>query len=199
VSRKRRPARRHPGIQPIWSDGRWRWRARLERDGRVHVGPLRDDQAEAAGDRLVLEARRGAFRQARGITLRAALDQVESDAPARVAPILRFADVEPRRAELDVGELHPAELAGAHACERDQLEQVGVGLALGARRDPLPFGDIGLADPAQDVPYLLGTQEARARRHALDRLPQAFAHLWGRVGELRDPERLAEQPQVAAE
>lgn len=56
--RKPRPNRRPgmTGIQPIWSGGRWKWRA-VTRTGdgdRKRYGPLRTDQREAHRDYLGL-------------------------------------------------------------------------------------------------------------------------------------------------
>lgn len=84
--RDRRPSTQ-PGVEATWSGGRWRFRARVRVAGRTRVGRLRDDQALAVADRALLAQHDAAFRSARGLTLREALDQVLAAARRRgVAP-----------------------------------------------------------------------------------------------------------------
>jgi integrase len=80
--RDRRPSTER-GIEPVWSGGRWRFRARVQVGRRATVGRLRDDQAEAAADRALLEQHGSAFRAAKGLRLGEALDQVLAEARRR--------------------------------------------------------------------------------------------------------------------
>ena len=80
--RPKKPKRRLAGITAVFSGGRWRWRAVLERKGRKFVGPLRDSQEQAAADRPEVELK--AIRDpSQNSTLGTALDLVIAQAEAR--------------------------------------------------------------------------------------------------------------------
>lgn len=76
-----KPQRRYPGIGFVWSEGQWKARARVTRDGQEIVGPLRASQEEALLDREEMKKERLAC-----APLGKALDAVVAHARKRGLP-----------------------------------------------------------------------------------------------------------------
>ena len=56
MRRPKQPTKRFPGIQPMWSEERWKWRSRNKVDGISVVGSYRDSQEDAYEDYRVSKA-----------------------------------------------------------------------------------------------------------------------------------------------
>lgn len=71
--RPKKPRRQFPGIEAVWSGGRWQWRGRMSIDGRPKVGPVRELQQDAHDDNRKMK-REAAKLPSKVLTLAQALD-----------------------------------------------------------------------------------------------------------------------------